>query len=121
MSSPIAATAETEETGTGRIVAVLAFAGITVALMQTLIIPLVPQLPALVNASAANTAWAITATLLAGAVAVPVTGRLGDMVGKRRMLLVSLALLVAGSVVGASRTASCPSSWGGHCRVSPPV
>ncbi|WP_285188324.1 MFS transporter [Rhodococcus sp. MEB041] len=108
MSSPIAATAETEETGTGRIVAVLAFAGITVALMQTLIIPLVPQLPALVNASAANTAWAITATLLAGAVAVPVTGRLGDMVGKRRMLLVSLALLVAGSVVGALANSLVP-------------
>ncbi|KQU07766.1 MFS transporter [Rhodococcus sp. Leaf7] len=95
-------------TGTGRIVGVLAFAGITVALMQTLIIPIVPQLPTLVNASAANTAWAITATLLAGAVAVPVTGRLGDMFGKRRLLLVSLALLVAGSVVGALATSLIP-------------
>ena len=41
----------------------------------------------------------ITATLLAGAVATPVLGRLGDMFGKRRMLLVSLAVLVTGSVV----------------------
>ncbi|MGB3771424.1 MAG: MFS transporter [Rhodococcus sp. (in: high G+C Gram-positive bacteria)] len=92
---------KSESAPTGRIVAVLAFGGITVALMQTLIIPLVPQLPRLVDASAANTAWAITATLLAGAVAVPVTGRLGDMFGKRRMLLISVALLVLGSVVGA--------------------
>jgi MFS family permease len=87
--------------GTNAIVAVLAFAGIVVALMQTLVIPLVPQLPTLLNTSAANTAWVVTATLLAGAVAVPVMGRLGDMFGKRRLLLIGLALLVLGSVVGA--------------------
>ncbi|MER7687149.1 MFS transporter [Streptomyces sp. NPDC097610] len=81
------------------VVAVLAFAGIVVSLMQTLVIPLVPELPKLLNASASDTAWAITATLLASAVATPVVGRLGDMYGKRRMLLVSLALLTAGSVV----------------------
>ncbi|QII07377.1 MFS transporter [Rhodococcoides fascians A25f] len=92
---------KTEPPATGGIVAVLAFAGIVVALMQTLVIPLIPQLPQLLGASAGNTAWAVTATLLAGAVAVPVMGRLGDMFGKRRMLLVSMALLVAGSVVGA--------------------
>ena len=86
---------------TNVIVAVLAFAGIVVALMQTLVIPLIPQLPVLLDTSAANTAWVVTATLLAGAVAVPVMGRLGDMFGKRRLLLVGLALLIVGSVVGA--------------------
>ncbi|MCW2871652.1 MAG: major facilitator superfamily 1 [Streptomyces oryziradicis] len=84
---------------TGPVVGVLAFAGIVVALMQTLVVPLIPQLPTLLHASASNASWAITATLLAGAIATPVLGRLGDMYGKRRMLLVSLALLVAGSVV----------------------
>ncbi|WP_406496907.1 MFS transporter [Streptomyces sp. NBC_01604] len=81
------------------VVAVLAFAGIVVALMQTLVIPIVPELPKLLDASASNTAWAVTATLLAAAVATPVVGRLGDMYGKRRMLLVSIVLLIAGSVV----------------------
>lgn len=81
------------------VVAVLAFAGITVALMQTLIIPLLPELPGLLGASPADTSWAVTATLLAAAVATPVMGRLGDMYGKRRMLLFSLGLLAAGSVV----------------------
>ena len=84
-----------------RIVVVLAFAGIVVSLMQSLVIPLVPQLPRLLDASAADTTWAITATLLAGAVAVPTVGRLGDMYGKRRMLLMSIVLLVVGSVIGA--------------------
>jgi MFS family permease len=83
------------------IVAVLALGGITVALMQTLVIPLIPQLPQLLHSRPADTTWAITATLLAGAVATPVVGRLGDMYGKRRMLLVSLGILVLGSVVAA--------------------
>lgn len=83
------------------VVAVLALAGIVVSLMQTLIIPLIPALPKLLHASVSNATWAITATLLAGAVAMPTVGRLGDMYGKRRMLLLSLVLLVAGSAVGA--------------------
>ncbi|GGN26672.1 MFS transporter [Streptomyces fuscichromogenes] len=77
----------------------LALAGIVVSLMQTLVIPIVPELPTLLNAPASDTAWAVTATLLAAAVATPVVGRLGDMIGKRRMLLTSIVLLVSGSVV----------------------
>src|SRR4051812_13599824 len=69
--------------------------------MQTLVIPLIPALPGLLHASAADATWAITATLLAGAVATPTMGRLGDMYGKRRMLLVSLGALVVGSAIGA--------------------
>ncbi|KAK1180135.1 MFS transporter [Streptomyces sp. NBS 14/10] len=81
------------------VVAVLALAGIVVSLMQTLVIPIVPKLPTYLDASPSDATWAVTATLLAAAVATPVVGRLGDMFGKRRMLLLSLVLLVAGSVV----------------------
>jgi len=81
------------------VVAVLALAGIVVSLMQTLVIPIVPELPKLLNAEPSDTAWAVTATLLAAAVATPVVGRLGDMFGKRRMLLLSIVLLVSGSLV----------------------
>ncbi|MFF3372252.1 MFS transporter [Streptomyces sp. NPDC002680] len=81
------------------IVVVLALAGISVSLMQTLVIPLVPDLPRLLDSSPADTAWIVTATLLAAAVATPVAGRLGDMYGKRRMLLVSLVLMTAGSAL----------------------
>ncbi|KMS67466.1 MFS transporter [Streptomyces viridochromogenes] len=90
------------------VVAVLAFAGIVVSLMQTLVIPIVPELPRLLDAPASDTAWAVTATLLAAAVATPVMGRLGDMYGKRRMLLVSIVLLVSGSVVCALSDALVP-------------
>ncbi|MBE1493803.1 MFS family permease [Amycolatopsis lexingtonensis] len=90
------------------VVGVLAFAGIVVSLMQTLVIPLIPALPGLLHASAADATWAITATLLAGAVATPTVGRLGDMYGKRRMLLLSLGALVAGSTIGALSDSLAP-------------
>ncbi|MEU5462023.1 MFS transporter [Streptomyces althioticus] len=83
----------------GAVVPVLALSGIVVSLMQTLVIPIVGRLPQYLNASASDAAWAVTATLLAAAVATPVMGRLGDMYGKRRMLLLSMAMLVVGSVV----------------------
>ena len=60
------------------VVAVLAAAGISVSLMQTLVIPLIPELPTLLNTSASNASWVITATLLTAAVATPMFGRLGD-------------------------------------------
>ncbi|MBN9734765.1 MULTISPECIES: MFS transporter [unclassified Pseudonocardia] len=90
------------------LVAVLAAAGIVVSLQQTVVVPLVPLFPSLLGADPADTAWIVTATLLAGAVAVPVVGRFADMVGKRRMLLVCLGVLVTGSVVAALSTSLVP-------------
>lgn len=90
------------------VVAVLAFGGISVSLMQTLVVPLVPQLPALLDAPAGDTAWAVTATLLSSAVATPTVGRLGDMYGKRRMVLFSLGMLVLGSLVCALSNSLAP-------------
>ncbi|MEV0277371.1 MFS transporter [Streptomyces sp. NPDC050610] len=83
----------------GGFVTVLAFCGIVVSVMQTLVVPLVADLPKLLHTTTSNASWVITATLLAGAVATPVMGRLGDMFGKRRMLIVALGLLVVGSLI----------------------
>lgn len=83
------------------VVAVLASGGLAASLMQSLVIPLIPEFPRLLHASPVDTSWVITATLLAAAVITPVSGRLGDLYGKRRVLLVSLAALVVGSVVSA--------------------
>jgi len=108
MTSPTTSPPTTQSPPTGPIVAVLAFAGIVASLMQTLVIPIIPQLPEYLGASPSDTAWAVTATLLAAAVAVPTMGRLGDMFGKRRMMLISIALLVAGSVVCALSSSIVP-------------
>ncbi len=92
----------------GLLIAVLAAAGISVSLMQTLMIPLIPQLPALLGTSPANASWAITATLLTGAVATPVLGRLGDMYGPKRILVLCAAMLFAGSLIAATTTSLIP-------------
>lgn len=85
-------------------VTVLCLAGIVVALMQTIIVPLIPQLPTLLNADASNTTWAITITLLVGAVATPIGGRIGDMYGKRLAILASLGFVAVGSITCALST-----------------
>lgn len=83
----------------GIVVGVLAFAGIASSITQTMVTPLIARFPMIFDATAAYTAWIITATLLAAAVAVPISGRLGDMYGKRRMLLILAVPLVLGGVV----------------------
>ncbi|KAA0913990.1 MFS transporter [Streptomyces apricus] len=90
------------------VVATLAFAGTTAAIMQTLVTPLIADLPKILNSTPSNTAWVITVTLLVAAVCVPVTGRLGDLLGKRRMLLACSVPLIAGSVVCALSSSVVP-------------
>src|SRR6478752_5850151 len=78
---------------------VLCFGGMSVALTQTLVIPVQIELPRLLHANAADAAWVVTSTLLAAAVTMPIAGRLADMFGKQRVLVVSALLLLAGSLV----------------------
>ncbi|MFI1353655.1 MFS transporter [Streptomyces sp. NPDC020898] len=96
------------DAGSGRVVGILAFAGIVAAITQTLVVPLIGELPTILDTSASNASWVITATLLAAAVVTPVAGRLGDMYGKKRMLLVSLLPLILGSVVCALSSSVIP-------------
>lgn len=85
----------------GAIVAVLAVAGLCSSFMFTLMVPIQSKLPELLNASREDTAWVVTSTLLAAAVITPISGRLGDMYGKRRILLALVAVMIVGSVVAA--------------------
>lgn len=58
----------------GAIVPVLAFAGIVVAVMQTLLVPVIKDLPTLLSTAPSNATWVLTSTLLSGAVATPIMG-----------------------------------------------
>ncbi|MFJ4981325.1 MFS transporter [Streptomyces coeruleorubidus] len=85
----------------GAVVPVLAFAGIVVAVMQTLLVPVIKDLPQLLDTAPSDATWVLTSTLLSGAVATPIMGRLGDLYGKRRMLITSLSVMVVGALVSA--------------------
>ena len=84
------------------ILAALAFCGVLVSISQTIVVPLLPELPGITSSSAADVSWLITVTLLTGAVFTPLLGRAGDMYGKRRVLLIALSSMVIGSFLCAS-------------------
>lgn len=81
------------------LIAVLAFGGIVMSLSQTLVIPLLGMLPAILGTSAVNASWVVTITLLAGAVAGPLMGRLGDLYPKKFVMIGVTAVMVVGSVM----------------------
>jgi MFS family permease len=89
---------------TARIVGVLSVCGIVVALQQTMVVPLLPDFPAILHADRSGVGWLATATLLTAAVSTPVASRLADMFGKRRMILLCLVAMVAGSAIAALGT-----------------
>src|SRR5882757_241345 len=71
------------------------------ALLSTIVAPALPVLQRDLHASTSATAWIFTSFLLASSVATPIAGRLGDMFGKKRMLVISLSALAAGSLLAA--------------------
>ncbi|WP_329084379.1 MFS transporter [Streptosporangium sp. NBC_01469] len=77
----------------------LSMAGMVASVQQTVVIPLLPRLMVTFGVSVAEVTWVFTASLLAAAVATPLLSRLGDMYGKKRMILFTVGLLVLGSVV----------------------
>ncbi|WP_427869490.1 MFS transporter [Leucobacter luti] len=92
----------------GAVVAVLAFAGMGASFMQTILVPIQSELPKLLGAAREDTAWVITVTLLVSAIFTPISGKLGDMYGKRRIAIILLALLIAGSVICALSSTVIP-------------
>ncbi|MBB4916220.1 MFS transporter [Streptosporangium saharense] len=77
----------------------LSMAGMVVSVQQTVVIPLLPRMMVTFGVSVDEVAWVFTASLLVGAVATPLLSRLGDMYGKKRMILFTVGLLVLGSVI----------------------
>jgi EmrB/QacA subfamily drug resistance transporter len=80
---------------------ILSSAALAFSLAQTMLIPALGELTHQLGTDAAGIAWVLTGYLLAAAVATPIAGRLGDMFGKRRLLVLSLVVFGLGSGVAA--------------------
>ncbi|ANJ12079.1 MULTISPECIES: MFS transporter [Streptomyces] len=89
-------------------VSALATASLLATLLQTLTVPILPELPSLLDASPTDVSWVVTSTLLTGAVTTPVSGRLGDLYGKRRVLLLTMTAVLVGTVVSACTSSLWP-------------
>ncbi|HVX23432.1 MAG TPA: MFS transporter [Acidimicrobiales bacterium] len=81
--------------------AVLAAAAGGYALLQSLVVPVLPTIQAGLHTSQNTVTWVLTAYLLSASVCTPIVGRLGDMWGKERFLVVTLVALAVGSLLGA--------------------
>lgn len=89
---------------TGPLLAALCLAGMLAATMQTAVIPILGKIGADTGSSPSAVSWIVTANLLASVVSTPLFGRLGDLTGKRRVIQLCLALMLAGSVLAAVAT-----------------
>jgi MFS family permease len=78
---------------------VLGVGALDLGLEQFMILPVLPAIQRDHGTSITTVAWLQTAFLLAAVAAVPLFGRLGDMYGKRRLLLIAIAAFAAGSLV----------------------
>ena len=81
------------------LLAVLALAGTVFAMMQALVIPALPRIQLSLGVNADSAAWISTSYLLSACILTPVIGRLGEVAGKRRMMLASLATFAVGTLV----------------------
>jgi EmrB/QacA subfamily drug resistance transporter len=83
------------------IVIFLSLGGLSFAVLQSLVAPALSTIAGDLKVTTADVSWVLTAYLLSASVLTPVLGRLGDMVGKRRILIVVLVLLLVGAVLAA--------------------
>lgn len=88
----------------GLLLAVLALGGAAYAMLQSLVVPALPSLQHDLQTTPTGVTWIFTAYLLAASVATPIAGRLGDMFGKKRTLVVVLAGLCGGTLLAALAT-----------------
>ena len=91
-------TAVPERSGTRRAVAVLAVSVVGFAVQQTAIVPAIADVQKSLHASPEWAAWLVTVYLIVATVATLAVGRLADLHGRRRMLLLGLVVFALASV-----------------------
>ncbi|MBL8593636.1 MAG: MFS transporter, partial [Devosia sp.] len=80
---------------------VLAVGAASFAMLQSLLAPVLPTLQSELKTSQSAVSWVLIAWLLSAAVATPILGKVGDMIGKARTLVLALAAIGLGSLIAA--------------------
>jgi len=84
------------------LIVALSLVALTVAVLQTAVVPVLGIIAHQLNASTVAVSWAVTANLLAAAASTPLIGRLADLHNKKHVLLVVLVIVLVGSVLAAT-------------------
>jgi EmrB/QacA subfamily drug resistance transporter len=83
------------------IIVYLSLGGLSFAVLQSLVAPALSTIGTDLGVSTGAASWVLTAYLLSASVLTPILGRLGDMVGKRKVLIWVLTVLLVGAVLAA--------------------
>jgi MFS family permease len=83
------------------ILAVLSLGGVAYAMLSSSVVPALPTMEHALHTDETGITWLLTAYLLSASVGTAILGRLGDMYGKERLLLVTLVILAAGTLLAA--------------------
>jgi EmrB/QacA subfamily drug resistance transporter len=83
------------------ILSVLSLGGLAYAMLSSSVVPALPTMQHALHTNETGITWLLTAYLLAASVGTAILGRLGDMYGKERLLLWTLVILAAGTLLAA--------------------
>jgi MFS family permease len=80
--------------------AILSSTLLTVFFSETMLLPAIPEIIQDFNISYGTAAWIFSAYLIVAAVMTPVAGRLSDLYGKKKVLLILITIYIAGLTAG---------------------
>lgn len=81
------------------IVAIFILIEVTGIFEQVMVYVAIPTLMGVFSIDAAQVSWAITVFLLVGAATAAVAGRLGDLYGRKKMLIILMVISAIGSII----------------------
>jgi MFS family permease len=84
--------------------AILSSLGIIAMSAETMILPAIPEIIIDLDISYQDSSWILAALLVMGAVMTPIAGKLSDIYGKKKMLLIILGVYILGLLLGALAT-----------------
>jgi MFS family permease len=83
------------------ILTVLCISGLAYSVLSSAVIPALPTFQHALHTTETGSTWLLTAFLLSASVGTSVIGRLGDMYGKEKLLVWTLLILAAGTLLAA--------------------
>lgn len=84
--------------------AILSGLGIVALASETMVLPAIPEIIVDLGISYEDSSWILAAPLVTGAIMTPISGKLSDIYGKKKMLLIILGIFVLGFLVAALTT-----------------
>ena len=87
-----------------KILAILSIISTMVLYAETMLIPAIPHLIRDFGITYSTSSWILSSYLIAGAISVPIAGKLSDLYGRKKVLLIIMAIYTIGVFGGSIST-----------------